>query len=191
MSAISNVRRFLNTLEPGSIFCSRSLLHLGTVTAVNQALYRLAKQGEIVRLSKGIYYWGTDLSTIPSAAKVASIKAEAYGKQILIDESVLKSRLGSSSDNPSVITFLVDGHTSEFKYGDLKIVFKSASARKLKLVKQGGPALSLAALWQLGKRRVTRAEVWQTNTYKSHDKDQLRAALNYVPKWLSDFYSKK
>ena len=61
----------------------------------------------------------------------------------------------------------------------------------MRLIKKGGAGLSLAALWQIGKAKVTRNEIMRSLPTKAHEREQLKKALKDVPQWLSEFYLKK
>lgn len=193
MSTATFVRRFINNLDVGEIFTTRDVLHCGTRTSVDRTLGKLVSKGRIVRRSYGVFQNCDDTYPPPSPLEVATAKATAYGKEISIhgDELLAELKLSAPKGKSEEITFWVDGGASSFRYGDTKIVFKPASARKIQLIKKGGPALSLVALWHMGKRKVTRLEVSMTATYNNHERQQLKQSLNSVPQWLSKFYVKE
>lgn len=193
MTASVFIRRYVNSLCDRQMFSTRDVLHFGSRTSVDKCLEKLVTQGRIVRVARGLFMRGDDTCPLPSAMEVAMAKANAFGKEVSIhgDDLVAQLLLTPSQDCSNSLTFWVDGHASSFWYGDTKIVFKSASARKIQLVKKGGPALSLVALWHLGRKNVTRSEISMTATYNNHERQQLKQSLNSVPQWLSKFYVKE
>lgn len=193
MTASAFVRRYVFQLKVGQTFSTRDVLHLGSRTSVDQALRVLVKQGMIVRLARGVYRRGDDTLPPPSPLEVATIKATSYGKELSIhgDDLLAQLKLSAPRAKSKELTFWVDGGASSFQYGDIRIVFKPASARKIQLIKKGGSALSLVALWHMGKKKVTRMEVSMTATYNNHERQQLKQSLNSVPQWLSKFYVKE
>ncbi len=193
MSTATFVRRFINNLEVGKIFTTRDVLHCGTRTSVDRTLGKLVSKGRIVRRAYGVFQNCDDTYPPPSPLEVATAKATAYGKEISIhgDDLLAQLRWSAPKEKSEEISFWVDGGASSFQYGDTRIVFKPASARKIQLIKQGGPALSLVALWHMGKKRVTRLEVSMSATYNNHGRQKLKQSLNSVPQWLSKFYVKE
>ncbi|MCC7528733.1 MAG: type IV toxin-antitoxin system AbiEi family antitoxin domain-containing protein [Candidatus Melainabacteria bacterium] len=193
MTASAFVRRYVYQLKDGQVFSTREVLHLGSRTSIDQALRDLVKKGMIVRLARGVYRRGDDTLPLPAPLEVATVKATAYGKDLSIhgDDLLAQLNLSTPQAKSKVLIFWVDGGASSFRYGDTKIVFKPASARKIQLIKKGGPALSLVALWHMGKKRVTRMEVSLSATYNNHERQKLKQSLNSVPQWLSKFYVKE
>ncbi len=193
MTASTFVRRYVNSLIEGQTFTTRDVLNFGSRTAIDKCLEKLVKQGRVVRLARGLYMCGDEMTPRPTPVQVAAAKATSYGKEISIQGDDLLALLNLSAAKPTTdeLTFWVDGAASSFWYGDTKIVFKPASARKIQLIKKGGPALSLAALWHMGKKRVTRMEISMAATYNNHERQELRQSLNSVPQWLSKFYVKE
>lgn len=190
MSTASSIRRFVNALAEGQTFTTRDVVNLGPRSAVDRALAKLITKDRIVRLAHGVYMRGDETTPLPSLAQIASAKAASYGKELLVQKEDLleKLRLTAACSDKSVITYWVNGSSSEFKYGDKKIIFKSVSAKRVQLLKKGGPALSLAALAHVGKKKVTRTEIMMTATFNNHERQQLKELLHAVPDWLSKFY---
>ena len=184
------VRRYINTLSDCEVFTTRDLLHLGSRASIDLALVKLVKKGGILRLARGVFQHGDESCPRPSPAEIATKKAKAFGKDLATcgDDLLVQLRLSTHDAELSSKTFWVNGYSSAFQYGDTRIVLKSVTARKMNLVKKGGPALSLVALWHLGKKKVTRLEVSISATYNSHERQHLKQSLNSVPQWLSDFY---
>lgn len=190
MSASVFLRRFVYGLKKGQIFTTKDVLRFGTRKAVDCALKRLVERGEIVRLTSGVFMYGDSSTPLPAPIDVAKIKAKAYGKKLTTHGSNVAQQLGliQKSEDAEALTLWVDGSSSSFRYGDVKIVFQSTSRRKIRLVKKGGAGLSLVALWQIGKNKVTQKEIFRCMPNKSIEKEQLKDALKSVPQWLSEFY---
>ncbi len=193
MSASVYIRRFIYSLEPEQMFTTKDVLQFGSRRAVDCALRRLVKKGIITRLSSGVFQYGDETSTRPSPLEVATIKAKNYGKKLTIHGRDVATQFKLTESNPKADTLelWVDGASSSFRYGKLKIVFQSANKRKLRLIKKGGPGLSLAALWHLGKKKVTKSEILRCLPKNANEKEQLKTALKDVPQWLLAFYLKK
>lgn len=193
MSSSVYVRRFIYSLKQGQTFTTKDVLKFGSRRAVDCTLKRLVEKGQITRLSSGVFRYGAETEPLPSPLEVAAIKAKAYGKKLTMhgDDLAIQCKLALPKPNSNTITFWVDGASSSFRYGNLKIVFQSTSKRKMRLVKKGGAGLSLAALWHIGKTKVTRKEILRSLPTKTHEIEQLKNALTHAPQWLSQFYLKK
>jgi len=53
MSTMERITQHIESLPAGTVFASGSLLALGRRAAVDQALSRLARSGEILRVARG------------------------------------------------------------------------------------------------------------------------------------------
>lgn len=192
MSASVFVRRFVFGLKKGQIFTTKDVLRFGTRKAVDCALNRLVKKGHIIRLTSGVFLHGDEMTKLPSAMEVAVIKAKAFGKKVTIhgNDAAQQLQLMQTSDDEDSLNLWIDGSSSSFKYGNVKINFQSVCKRKMRLAKKGGPGLSLAALWHIGKRKVTRAEIQRSLPNNSLERAKLKTKLENVPQWLSQFYLK-
>ena len=190
MSASTFLRRFVYSLNRGQMFTTKDVLRFGTRKAVDCALKRLVEKGEIVRLASGVFMRGDESTPLPTPLEVARIKAKAYGKKIAThgDEVAQQLKLIETAGNTETLALWIDGSSSSFKYGNIKIVFQSTSKRKIRLVKKGRAGLSLVALWHIGKNKVTQKEISRCMPNKSIEKEQLKDALKNVPQWLSEFY---
>ena len=192
MNMSSAIRRFINALEDGQVFTSSELIGLGTRGAIDMALSRLVKKKSIQRLGNGLYMKGDEFTTLPPVIEVAQKKANTLGKELYVhgDDLAARLQLKEVEEQPNTKFFWVNGPSSSFQYGKTRIVLQSVSGRKLDLLKKGGPALSLAALWHLKKEKVTRQKVCMTISYNSQSREKLKEALKCVPQWLADFYPK-
>lgn len=192
MSTSSFIRRFINQLAEGQMFTTRDLLCFGSRTSVDQCLRNLLRKEKIERLARGVFMRGDQTTPRPTEVEIAMVKAAAFGKELSIhgDDLAAKFKLPSSPKSDTIKFWVNGSSASEFKIGKTKVILKPASARMIRLVKQAGPALSLAALSHLGKKKVTRTEILMTATFSNHERQQLKESLKEVPQWLSKFYLK-
>ena len=69
-------------LPEGSLLCPRALLHLGSRAAVDQALSRLARRGQLMRICQGVYVRPIETRfglRPPAVEKVIEAVAELWG----------------------------------------------------------------------------------------------------------------
>jgi hypothetical protein len=199
MPTANAVRQYIHNLAStgasGALFTSRDLLHLGTRTAVDQAVSMCIKEGRIKRVARGVF--ATYLTPTFTALQVAQAKARAFGKQILSGaDSVFQEFAArgikldiAQRSAPGVISFPTNGCSSQFRFGDLTIRFRSVCARHFQL----GDSLMgkmVRMLWQLGRRRCDREAISQARTWmRRPDVEQLRRPLtaHLIPGWLFAF----
>jgi hypothetical protein len=154
------IKRFLHKCNEGQLFTTREVLQYGTRAAVDQALQRLVKEGIIIRLARGVfikYYIGFKW---PSVFEVATAKAKAFQKQIIISGKDAAKALkvipttnqqgNNQYENSQNVVYSTDGSTSAFHYKDTKIIFKATSARQMSLG-ESRLGLAIRAIWYVGK----------------------------------------
>lgn len=119
MTMSMRIRNAIFSMPEGRLFTSNALLSCGSRTAVDQNLHRLAKQGIIIRVARGVFMRETADRRRPSAQEVAIAKASAFGKQIAVSQA-------NGKDSNST-TFLCSGGSSSFQFGNMRIRFKHST----------------------------------------------------------------
>ncbi|MBK9142080.1 MAG: hypothetical protein IPM23_06255 [Candidatus Melainabacteria bacterium] len=125
MSTTTRIRAFIEGLDKDSIFTTRDLLSFGTRSAVDNAICKLVKVEEIVRIMPGIFSLPGSQRQV-SLKELAIIKAESFGHQISEHTFDLTSEI---PDNE--VWFATTGSNSSFKFGSITIKFKPTSRRKI------------------------------------------------------------
>lgn len=125
MSAKTNIRAFIESLDKDTIITTRDLLGFGTRRAVDNAVSDLVKRGEIVRIMPGVFSLPGSQRKV-SLKELAIIKAESFGHQISEHTFDLASEI---PDNE--VWFATTGSNSSFKFGSITIKFKPTSRRKI------------------------------------------------------------
>ena len=106
------IRQAIAGQPQGAVFSSADFLSVGTRTAVDQALFRLMKDGIIVRVARGLYAAAgqrVDAQTVASALArktgehVGLAPAQRPGDVLLVPTSGL-SRTGEPYRVPSIAT---------------------------------------------------------------------------------------
>jgi len=151
----AQIRRHICILARDALFTTRDFLSYGSRAAVDQALYRLVKQGEIVRLARGVFRKGDCKVSMPTAVQVARAKAQAFARNVFSHGFDAAYRFGLRKEGNKEPTFCTTGRSSTFMYGDTRIHFKGTSSRKVCLGNEQ-LALAIRALWQGGKASCNR-----------------------------------
>lgn len=186
MLTISHIRRLSNRLSPDELFTTRDCLSFGSRAAVDQALSRLVKFGEITRVARGVFAKFSANQIAYSPFKVASIKARAFGKQIFVHGLAAAKKLNISDSDNNEPTFATNGSTSSFRFQDTVIHLMGVSPRKTRL--EDRPAgLLTRAMWHLGKTKCTPKLVHTaTISFERHDRDDLRQSTWLMPAWMRE-----
>ncbi len=158
MTITEQVKKRIEEMPLGEPFSPTIFLWFGSRAAIDQALSRLARQGQIARVTRGLYVrpkenrWVGRVPPAPEA--IARALAEAAGAKVAVHGAEAARHFGLTTQVPTQPVFMTTGPSRRFKLGNLECSLKHTSARKLALA--GRPAgLALSALWYLGKGQVT------------------------------------
>lgn len=194
MTTASAVREAILATPEGKPFPAKDLLQFGTRAAVDQVLYRMAKDNEIFRIARGIYArpkWNkyVNAPVMPEPIEVAELVAKTRGAKIGPTGAEAVHKLGLSTQMPTQPVYATTGRTCEVKVGKNTIRFRHVAPRKMQFA--GTPVgVAIAALRYLGKRQVTLhviAKLEQVLT--KEDFQTLRHATTALPGWAMDkFY---
>jgi hypothetical protein len=154
----------------------------------------MVKGGIITRLARGLFIKLPDGANLPSVYEVAKAKAEAFGRTIYADGAQAAIALGlseSPQQAPQELTFAISGHSSSFKYGNIRVRFKSTPGKHLKL-KDDFAGLAIRAFLHFGKNMDTKQILQHPYVFLwRDDKYSLRLAARWMPVWLAERIYKK
>ena len=158
MSISKEISRRIKRFRRGKPFRSTAFLELGSRAAVDQALWRLVKAGEIQRIKNGVFvkpeknaYVG---EVLPGAEEVARFLARQSGNKVELSGADAARRFGFTTQVSSQSVFLTDGPSRKYRLGNQEIHLKHVAPRKVALA--GSPAgEALSALWYLGSDEVS------------------------------------
>jgi hypothetical protein len=119
----------------GSVFIPRQFAHLGTRAAVDQALSRLQRTGQIRRLTRGVYEFPKIHPRIgvlsPSPEAVAKAMAERTGSRITISGAKAANLLGLSAQVPMQNVFWTEGPSRTVRIGNQTVSLKHVASSKM------------------------------------------------------------
>jgi hypothetical protein len=184
----------INNFERGMIFFPEQFDSIGSSESIRQALSRICKDGDIIRLSKGVYlfpYIDKELGVmLPSVERVAKAIAKRDKSRIQPTGLYALNKLGLSTQVPMKVVFLTDGITREINIGKQTITFKQTAPKNFAFRGEITP-LIVASLKEIGKDRVTEKElriIKKTLTLES--KEILLADAYIAPRWITDILLK-
>src|SRR5262245_61576495 len=122
----------------GKVFTSKDFLDLGTREAVDQALSRLARAGQIRRLGRGLYHCprvnnALGMELAPDADEVARALARKTRSRIVPSGAVAANALGLSTQVPARPVYLTDGRTRQVRIGNTVFTVRHAAPKDLPL----------------------------------------------------------
>ena len=158
MSIHQQIREQITHLKGGKILFPTDFRGLGSDSAIKMSLSRIASEGDLKRLSHGIYMKPKPSSKkgdfIPTHEEIAI--AIANREEIRIKPAGLYALyvLGFNTDMPAALTYVTDGEPRKILIGERAIVFKATTPKKLSMK---GPISSLIiqALEEIGKVNLT------------------------------------
>ena len=186
-SIATKVLRSIKRKGRGYVFTPDELLSIGSRAAVDQALSRLTRSGEIRRLGRGIYDYPKISARLgplsPAPETIAEALARQEGVHLQTSGARAANALGLTTQVPGRLTFLTDGTPRSRRVGNQVIELKRAAPRKLR----GAGTLAgtvLQALRYLGPEHVDDHVVEHLARLLSpSDKRELRAIANAAPGW--------
>jgi hypothetical protein len=139
----------------------------------------------LIRLARGVYLKGGATETVPSPLEVARVKAQAFGKILVKHGADLAREFGLVTEPAQAPTFLVNGRSSSFGFGELVINLKGTCMKKIYL----GDCIAgevVRALWHVGKKGCNSAAIAMVTRRCGRVERQLfRQSARWMPGWMS------
>ena len=163
MSASQAIRTGIRKLPKGKPFTSARFLECGSRGAVDRALSRVVEDGEIDRVSRGVFvrprtnrYVGT---VLPDVLEVVEVIARNNGETIQIHGAEAVRRFGLSTQVPTARVFYTSASSRTIRIGNVTVrMIHTSNRRRLQFAGEAA-GLALSALWYLGKDNVTHETV--------------------------------
>lgn len=172
----------------GTLLCPNTLLHLGTRAAVDQALSRLARKGELMRVCQGVYVRPTQTrfgSCPPAIDKVIESLSAMWGETIVPCGGALANALGLTTQVPVRSVYLTSGPSRKLKFGQLVVELRHAP--RWQLVAPYRPAGdAVRALAWLGPQEVEENLEVLGKRLSSQDLEELATARAVMPSWIAE-----
>lgn len=139
-------------------FSQKDFMGISSRNALEQAFFRLLKEGRIRRIGRGLYdipRYSEMLKMVlsPSADQIAKAIARKHGWRILPTGAHAANMLNLSTQVPMKIAYQSDGPTKNMEFGKRTIYFKKTAPKDMASDELSG--LVINALKYLGKNYVT------------------------------------
>lgn len=191
MSTAAAVRARIQDMPRGRPFTSSSFIVLGPRGAVDRALSRIVREGEIERLARGVFVRPRKNRFVgkvfPSVGDVVRAIAKDSGETVQVHGAEAARRFGLTTQAPTTPVYHTSASSRAIRIGNASVrLIHTANRRRLQFA--GTPAgLALAALWYLGRDHVTPETVDKMRTALPPDEfENLRSAD--VPAWMRNVF---
>lgn len=184
IQAIKKIRK----AGKGTLFFVENFLTIGTAKTMAKALERLTKQGELVRVARGIYVRPEIDPVIgpitPGIEAIAEAIARRDKARIMPTGAYALNRLGLSTQVPLNVVYLTDGAARKIKIGKRTITFKKATPKNVATIGEIS-GLAIQALKTLGKTKVTTDEIEKIQQHLKKEKiTHLQHDIRLAPDWI-------
>ncbi len=188
MALSDSILRRVRGKGRGFVFTAADFLDLGSRSAVDQVLSRLARDLQVRRLDRGVYDYPRTLSGVgevwPAVDVVARALARQTGSAIKPSPARAANLLGLSNQVPATSLFFTDGKNRSVTLGKTQIRLKHARPADMAL--PGTQALSF-----LGRDAGGSAATVQhlARVLAPRDKARLLAVRSRYPVWMQRVFS--
>ena len=189
MSTAQTIRTDIRKLPRGRPFTTSRFAAHGPRGTVDRALSRIVREGEIERLSRGVFVRPRESrfvgSVLPGIAEVVRVIARDNGETVQIHGAEAARRLGLSTQAPTTPVFHTNASSRSIRIGNTTVKMVHTSNRR-RLQFAGEPVgLALAALWYLGRNNATPEAVARIESSIGPEAfAKLRSAD--MPAWMAD-----
>ncbi|SFI26480.1 DUF6088 family protein [Planctomicrobium piriforme] len=176
----------------GSVFVPADFLDIGSRRAVDVTLHRLAKQGVIRRLARGVYDFPKEHKVLgpltPSAEVVARALAGRDRTRIQPAGAYAANALGLSEQVPAKVVFLTDGPTRTVKVGPITIQLRRTTPKNMEAAGRLS-GLLIQAFRELGQEHVTQQRIDHLKrTIPAAQRRELLKDLRLAPAWMHPIF---
>ena len=167
---------------------AKGLLHLGRRSAVDQALSRLARRGDLLRAGRGLYVLPVKSrfgNRAPSLQKTVEALAVQRGERIASSGAMAANVLGLTTQVPVKPVFLTSGRDRKLKLGRQEVELRHAPPWQLVLSgRKAGDAVR--ALAWLGPERAGTALDTIRGSLSLEERRELAHVSAQMPGWLAE-----
>lgn len=185
----SKIEVRIASLPEGSAFITSDFLDIADTQVINKALSRMAEEGTIRRILRGVYdrprysellqEWAS-----PKMEEVAKAIARNFGWVIVPCGDTALNMLGMSTQVPAVWSYISNGPYRSYQVGKTALEFKHTANRDIDRLSPVS-ALVVQALKTLGKENIGTLEIKKLSAALTREnKAQLLEETQYSTAWI-------
>lgn len=166
---------------------AKALLHFGNRAAVDQALSRLIRRGNLLRIGRGVYVrpvasrFGTHA---PNASKVIQTMAEQKGETVVTHGAAAANALGLTTQVPVREVYLTSGRSRRLKFGAQVVELRHAPNWQLVLPGRVAGEAVRALVW-LGPKGSKQAIRTLQRKLPKAELQEMAAVRGRLPTWMA------
>ena len=175
-------------LPEGAMLCPSALLHLGSRAAVDQALSRLSRKGEVMRVCQGVYVRPIQTRfgpRPPAVYKVIVSLSALWGETIVPCGGAAANALGLTTQVPVRSVFLTSGPNRKLTLGELTVELRHAPRWQLAAPHRPAGEAVRALSW-LGPDEVEEGLKLIGRRLSTEDLQELAASRAVMPAWIAE-----
>lgn len=178
---------FVKGLPEGATVSAKELSHLGERDAVNQALSRLVKRGELMRVKRGLFV--SQIETrfgmrAPSVDAVVERIAKTTGEIISESGATAANKLGLSKQNPTRQIYWTSGPSRQLKLGAQSVELRHVPSWKVRAPHSRAGQAFRALAW-FGRSEAKHALVKMKTQLNQTELEELFNLRGSAPTWLA------
>lgn len=174
-------------LPEGTPIAAKSLLHLGSRAAVDQALSRLVRRSRLLRAGRGLYVRPIESRfgvRTPAVEKVVRAVGEQRGEVVASSGAAAANALGLTNQTPIRTVYLTSGPSRALSLGNQTVEFRHAPAWQLLLADRPAGQAVRALAW-LGPEKAGTALALLKRTLGPSAFGELVSVGPRLPTWLA------
>ena len=175
-------------LPEAAPLCPAALLDLGSRAAVDQALWRLARSGRLMRICQGVYMCPIETRfgrRAPSVGKALAALSALWGETIVPCGGAAANRLGLTTQNPVRAVYLTSGPKRRLYFGMSIVELRHAPRWQLAAPHSRAGEVIRALAW-LGREEIEDSLEAVLPTLSDPERDELAAARAVMPIWMAE-----
>ena len=168
--------------------CPTVLLHLGSRAAVDQALSRFARGGQLMRICQGVYMRPVETPfgwRAPSLDKVVAELADLWGETIVPGGASAANILGLTTQVPVQSVYMTSGPNRRLQLGAHTVQLRHAPRWQLAAPYSAAGVVIRALAW-LGPGEVADGLTHIAPGLSGEDFDKLARARAIMPAWMAE-----
>lgn len=182
-----SIKTFASTLPEGTTISAKELLHLGARAAIDQALSRLVRRGELIRVRRGLF--ALPIKTrfgerAPSVESVVENLAKTTGEIISASGAVAANMLGLSTQNPARHVYWTSGRSRHLTLGAQSVELLHVPNWQLR-APQSRAGHAFRALAWYGKSEAKHTLHRIKPQLSEKDREELFSLRASAPTWLA------
>ena len=167
---------------------AKALLHLGSRAAVDQALSRLVRRGQLLRVGRGLYVRSIETRfgpRTPSVEVVLNALQAETGETIAPSGAAAANTLGLTTQVPVRTVYLTSGPSRRLRFGAQTVELRHAP--RWQLTCAGRPSGEvIRALGWFGRERGAELTSQLTRMLSTQTVQELSSARGQMPTWMAE-----